>query len=123
MSHMNHFGQRVTDPLFDRKFRFQKMTWVPADNAVFDINFPPYVEMNPAGAVDVLMPAVVASQMDGIAYLMSNISAFAITLKTSADAAFTTAIVLAAGESSIVFCTGSPTAALGWRAIATAPST
>jgi hypothetical protein len=103
-------------------FRLRKMYWIPADNDPLDIDSPPYIELDPAGNVDVLMPAITAVDA-GITFLMSNISANTVTLKTSADAAFTTAIVLAAGESALVFCTGSSTAALGWRGCATAAST
>jgi hypothetical protein len=52
---------------------------------------------------------------------LSNVSANAITLKTNLDAAFTTAIVLAAGETTQVICTGEATV-LGWRGMATASS-
>lgn len=117
-------NNRQRNQLVEKGLRLQKLTWIPVDNDVFDKNFPTYVEMNPAGAVDVLMPAVTTDgTMIGLMFLLSNISASTITLKTSADAAFTTAIVLLAGENCWVFCTGSATAALGWRATATAPST
>lgn len=121
MSHVNLFGQRSFDLMIQKGWRLKKMVWIPADNAVFDINFPPYVELNPAGAVDVLMPASTAA-IEGMMFLLSNISANTVTLKTSADAAFTTAISIATLENTIVFCTGSATAALGWRALATALS-
>lgn len=101
--------------------RGRKLSFVPADNAVIDADSPFYIEMNPAGAVDVLMPASSAA-LAGLMFLMSNISASAITLKTDGDAGFTTAIVLAANEATIVFCTGSTTQAVGWRALATASS-
>lgn len=103
-------------------WRLKKMVWVPADNAVFDKGFAPYIELNPAGAVDILLPAVTEADA-GLMFLLSNISGNTITLKTAGDAAFTTAIVIATMENTILFCTGSTTAALGWRAIATAPST
>ena len=97
------------------------LEFVPADNAVIDADSPFWIIMDPAGAVDILMPAAAGNK--GLMFLMSNISANAITLKTSGDAAFTTAIVLAATESAFVFCTGHATAALGWRAIGTTVST
>lgn len=105
----------------ERNVYMGSMEWVPVDNEVIDPNSPFWLIMNPGGAIDILMPA--ADGKKGLVFLMSNVSANAITLKTSADAAFTTAIVLAGGESAFVFCTGSATAALGWRAIATAAST
>lgn len=111
------YGGRIENGLY-----LGSMTWVPADNEALDPDAPTLIFLDPAGAVDVLMPAV-TPEMKGLAFLMSNISANAVTLKTSADAAFTTAIVLAGGESAWVFCTGSATAALGWRATATAAST
>lgn len=107
---------------FATNLQLEKLTLVPADNHVFSLNYPPYVEMNPAGAVDILLPNVTA-QDAGKMWLVSNISASTITFKTAADAAFTTAIVLATLENTIIFATGSTTAALGWRAIGTALST
>lgn len=101
--------------------QLEKMAWIPVDNDVFNLAFPPYVEMNPAGAVDVLLPAVTAKDA-GKCWLVSNISANTITFKTAGDAAFTTAIVLATLENTLLFATGSTTAALGWRALGTALS-
>lgn len=118
----NTEGNRMGDFLIEKGLRLASMQWAPADNEALDADAPPLLIMDPAGAIDLLMPAA-SADLKGLTFLMSNISANAITLKTSGDAAFTTAIVLAAGESSIVFCTGSSTAALGWRAIATAAST
>src|SRR5436190_18487795 len=110
------FGERVF-----KGWQLKKMVWVPADNAVFDKAFPPYVELNPAGAVDILLPNV--TDVDaGLMFLLSNPSAFTVTLKTAADAAFTTAIVLLTTENTLLFSTGSTTAALGWRALGTATS-
>lgn len=121
MSHVNLFGQKLFNSIFSGGNRLQAVELVPADNFALPVDSPPLVILNPAGAVDVLMPASTEA-IKGLFFLISNVSANAITLKTSADAAFTTAIVLAAGESTIVFCTGSATAALGWRALATASS-
>lgn len=112
---------RSRDVRIQKGWRLEKMVWIPADNAVFDINFPPYIELNPAGAVDVLMPAG-ALVNAGLMWLMSNISANTVTLKTTADNAFTTAISIATLENTIVFCTGSTTEAIAWRALATALS-
>lgn len=96
---------------------------VPADNFQIDADMPPLLLLTPAGAIDVLMPAS-TPQLEGLTFIISNFGGGgAITLKTSADAAFTTAIVIAAGETTMVHCTGSATAALGWIGHATAPST
>ena len=118
MSRMNSENAKFYDPTFIRGWRLQKMVWVPADNAVLDIDFPPYIELNPAGSVDILMPAGAAANA-GICFLMSNISAYTVTLKDSADSAFTTAISIATLENTLVFCTGSTTAGISWRALAT----
>ena len=117
----NMEGMRMADFLVERGWRLASQEWVPADNAVIDANMPPLLIMAPAGAIDILMPVSNAANK-GLTFLMMNNSANAITLKTSADAAFTTAIVLAANETTLVTCTGSATAALGWRAIGTASS-
>lgn len=122
MSRMNHEDNKFYNPLICCGLRLQSMSFVPADNAVIDPDSPPMIIMDPAGAVDVLMPEATEARK-GLTFLMVNVSANAITLKTSGDAAFTTAIVIAGGESTLVFCTGSATAALGWRACATAAST
>lgn len=121
MSRVNLEGNRLADFVIERGFRLGSKEWVPADNEVITVNDPPLLIMAPAGAIDILMPAATAT-IKGLTFLMMNNSANAITLKTSADAAFTTAIVLAANESTLVTCTGSATAALGWRAVGTASS-
>lgn len=112
---------RIWNPRHVRGFRFEKLVLVPADNHVWDINYPPYVELNPGGAVDILLPAGAAANA-GIMFLVSNISASTVTFKSSGDAAFTTAIILLTLENTIIFCTGSETAAISWRALATALS-
>lgn len=120
-SRMNMDDSKMQGARFGKKWRLEKMVWIPADNAVLDINFPPYIELNPAGAVDILLPAGAAANA-GIMFLLSNISANTVTLKTVADAAFTTAIVLATLENTLIFCTGSTTEAIAWRALGTALS-
>lgn len=96
--------------------------WVPADNAVIDEDSPVWHILNPAGAVDLLLPESTAARK-GLAFLLTNISANSITVKASDDTAFTTTIVLATMESAWVMCTGNADKALGWRATATAAST
>jgi hypothetical protein len=119
--------QRLDNPRswyaqFATYVQLEQMKWIPADNAVWDMDFPPYVELNPAGAVDILLPAQTL-QDAGKMWLVSNISASTVTFKSAGDAAFTTAIVLATLENTFIFSTGSATAAIGWRAIGTALST
>lgn len=121
MSHVNLFGQKIFDSILSGGNRFQMATIIPADNYALPIDSPPFLLLNPAGAVDVLLPAAAGNA--GKFFIVFNISASTITFKTSDDAAFTTAIALATLEGTILFCTGSATAALGWRALATALST
>lgn len=116
----NLFGQRLFDPKIVKGLKFQVGRYIPADNWAIPLDAPTLLLLTPAGAVDILMPA--AAGNEGLAFIICNESASAITLKSSGDAAFTTAIVLAAGECTLVVCTGSATAALGWRAFATASS-
>jgi hypothetical protein len=121
MGRVNQEGNRYADIFIERGFRLGSQEWVPVDNEVINANMPPLLIMAPAGAIDILMPAS-TPERKGLTFVMMNNSANAITLKTSADAAFTTAIVLAANETTMVVCTGHATAALGWRAIGTASS-
>lgn len=121
MSRINLEGMKLADFVIERGYKMATQEWVPADNEVISVNMPPLLIMAPAGNIDILMPAAAGNK--GLTFHMTNNSANTITLKTSADAAFTTAIVLAAQESAIVWCSGSATAALGWRSIGTAAST
>lgn len=121
MSRVNTEGNRSADALIERGWKLASQVWVPADNAVIDANMPPLLIMAPAGAIDILMPPSNAANK-GLMFLLVNNSANAITLKTSGDAAFATAIVLAANETTLVVCTGHATANLGWAAIGTASS-
>jgi len=105
----------IFDPIFEKGFRFRSADIVPADNYVLTANHPPLLFLTPAGAIDILMPTSSAA-IKGLFFIMNNISASTITLKTDGDAAFTTAIVIATTETGVVFCTGSTTQALGWRA-------
>lgn len=121
MSRMNHENSRIDFPFIGAGLRLGSLECVPADNFVIEDDMPPYLIFAPAGAIDVLLPESTAARK-GLCFLVSNNSANAITFKTSADAAFTTAIVLAANETTLLVCTGHATAALGWRAIGTASS-
>jgi hypothetical protein len=117
----NTEGNRLANWQSDQGQKMAINRLIPADNHVFDINSPPYTIMAPAGAVDILLPASNA-QNEGKWFIITNNSANVVTFKTSGDAAFTTAIVLAAQETTMIICTGDATAALGWRAIGTASS-
>ncbi len=117
----NHEDGVYTGMLIAKGLKLGTLEFVPADNFAIDADMPPWLILDPAGAIDVLMPAAAGNK--GLTFVITNISANTITLKTSGDAAFTTAISIATMETAIVFCTGHATAALGWRSIATAAST
>lgn len=120
MTHRNLLGGNILDHVqIGAGLRFQFVEQVNADNMALDPESPPLIFLNPAGAVDLLMPASTAARK-GLTFIICNLSASAITLKTSGDAAFATAIAIAAGVATIVVCTGSSTANLGWRALALA---
>lgn len=118
----NHEDGIFYRPRIQSGFRLGVAEFVPADNFAIDEDMPTWLILDPAGAVDVLLPESTAARK-GLGFFITNISASTITLKSSGDAAFTTAISLATMESTWVFCTGHATAALGWRAGATAAST
>lgn len=82
-----------------------------ADNFVISADFPPILRLNAAGAIDVLMPAVTADMKDMVFFLW-NASGFTITLKTSADAAFSPAISIATVSGRMVVCDGTT-----WRQV------
>lgn len=121
MSRMNFEDSKMYRCRVESGWYLASAEFVPADNFPITEDMPPMLILNPAGAIDVLMPASTPARK-GLTFFLCNPSANAITLKTDGDAAFTTAIVLAAGENTIVTCTGSPTAALGWRGVGTASS-
>lgn len=112
---------KLHNPIIERGLRLRKMSVLAADNFPLNADMPPYIELDAAGAIDVLMPA--AAGNEGLMFYIQNISTSTMTFKTSGDAAFTTAIVLLTLEGAWFICTGSATAALGWRASATGPST
>jgi len=119
MSRVNENDARSYDPLIVSGFKLGQMDFIPADNAVITAGHPPVLRMTPAGAVDILMPAS-NEQTKGMVFWLHNIGAGGIiTLKTSADAAFSPAITIAvSGGWVMVQCTGSATANLGWKVVA-----
>lgn len=122
MGRQNLEDNKLYNPRIESGLKLAALQLTVADNQVMNKDMPPLWILDAAGAVDVLMPAV-TPDMVGLTFLVMNISTSTMTFKTSGDAAFTTAIVLATLESTLMTCTGSATAALGWRALATAPST
>lgn len=121
MSRVNESDSKVYYPFIQQGWRLQSMQWTPADGAVIDPDAPPYLIVTPAGAIAMRMPTS-SADIKGLMFLISNASANAVTLQTDGGAGFTTAIVLAANETTLVVCTGDATQALGWRGVATATS-
>lgn len=104
----------IFDPVIEKGFRLRCADLIPADNFPIPADGPPVWFMTPAGAIDLLMPTSSAARK-GLTFIVHNLSGSTITFKTDGDAAFTTAIVATAGQSTILTCTGSTTQALGWR--------
>src|SRR5262245_34936172 len=113
MSRINLEGLRTRDIRHGPGFQFQSERSTQADNFVLDINSPPVIFLSPGGAIDVLMPTSSAART-GIIFIFVNLSGSVVTLKTDGDAAFTTAVTVAANAATRVICTGSTTQALGW---------
>lgn len=114
MGRMNMEGARLRDMLHCAGFQYQSTEWVPADNYALPIDAPPLLFPNPAGAIDILMPTSTVARK-GKVFIFVNLSANIITLKTDGDAAFTTAITVAATAAQRVVCTGNTSQVLGWR--------
>lgn len=96
----------LANTLQRRRMKSAMLDVVPADNFAIQADFPTFIRMTPAGAIDVLMPAVTAD-IAGLIFFLSNVGAGGIiTLKTSADAAFSPAITIAVNASAIVICDG-----------------
>jgi hypothetical protein len=121
MSHQNLHGEQAFDLQIVSGLRFGVGTFTAADNYVITKDHPTVLLIGAAGAIDVLLPAATEA-IKGLTFFIFNTSASTITVKSSGDAAFTTAITLLTLEGTMVVCTGSATAALGWRGIATATS-
>ena len=112
---------KLYSPTIMKGLKLNSMTIVAADNFVVTEDMPPLLFLDNAGAIDVLLPAATEARK-GLTFMIFNISGNTITVKSSGDAGFTTAISLATLEGTIVVCTGSSTAAIGWRGLATALS-
>lgn len=100
-------------------FYLDSVALVPADNYQITVEHPPLLLLTPAGAIDVLMPTSNALRA-GLTFIIVNLSANTITLKTDGDAAFAAAIAIASTQTAIVVCTGSATQNVGWRALTAA---
>lgn len=121
MSRANGEDQKLYNPRIMQGLKFATLELTAADNYVLDEDSPTLIFINASGNIDVLLPESTAARK-GLTFIVFNISASTVTFKSSGDAAFTTAIALATLEGTILVCTGHATAALGWRALATALS-
>lgn len=97
----------------------ESATYIPADNWALPLNSPPLLFLNPAGAIDVLLPTSSAA-IQGLRFTVVNRGGGSITFKTDGDAAFTAALVCTATQAIELICTGSTTQALGWVGFAAA---
>jgi hypothetical protein len=119
MARQNIENARMRDIRFGRGFFMESATYIPADNWALPANAPPLLFLNPAGAIDVLMPTS-SPALQGLSFRIVNRGAGSITLKTDGDAAFTAAIVITNTQMADVVCTGSATQASGWAAMVAA---
>lgn len=103
------------NPFIRQGFRLNVGTIIPANGFVVDPNMPTFLDMTPAGAINVLMPPSTAARK-GLVFIFTNFGAGGvITLQTDGGAAFATAVTVAInGGVTRVRCTGNPTANLGW---------
>lgn len=119
MARQNIEGCRLRDIRIGKGLIYEALTYVPADNWPLPADAPSLVFLNPAGAVDILMPTSTAARQ-GLSFKIVNLSANTITLKTDGDAAFTAAIAIASTQMAEVVCTGNTTQNVGWRAMTAA---
>lgn len=115
MSHSNLSGNRLRDARLGPGNIMGNQQHVPATGFVVDPNSEPFLFMNPAGAINVLMPTS-SQARKGLWFVFVNLSANIITLQTDGGAGFTTAVTVPATGATRVVCTGDTTQALGWRA-------
>lgn len=121
MGRVNLEDNKLYSPFIRSGLRFGCIEHTAADNFVIDEDSPTVMLIGAAGAIDVLLPEATEARK-GLTFIIFNVSASTITVKSSGDAAFTTAISLATLEGTILICTGSATAGIGWRALGTALS-
>lgn len=119
MGRMNIEGARMRDIRVGRGFVMESATYIPADNWPLPLNAPPLLFLNPAGAIDVLLPTS-APAIQGLRFTVVNRGGGSITFKTDGDAAFTAPLVCTATQTMELICTGSATQAVGWMGYAAA---
>jgi hypothetical protein len=115
MSRQNLDGQRQSNQLVGPGFQFQNETFINANGVAVDPNSPPMIFLNPAGAVNLLLPTSTLARK-GLAFIFINLSGNIVTLQTDGGAGFTTAVTVPATGATRVVCTGDSSQVLGWRA-------
>jgi len=116
-SHENLADGNIAGMLQQRKWKWNAPIIIPVTGYQLTVDHPSAMFLNPAGAVNVQMPSEAGQQ--GLAFLLFNISANAITIVNSAGNAFTVPIALAANQAGLFLCTGLA-ALTGWRAFVAA---
>ena len=118
MTRANVDENRIQGAYHIAGLRLGQMDIVPADNYPVLREHPPVIRMTPAGAIDVLMPFSDGSTQ-GLSFWITNVGAGGIiTLKTSADAAFSPAITIPVSGGWVqVICTGNSVQNTGWKVV------
>lgn len=119
MSRLNMEDVRFRNCRVGKGRYHESATFVPATGFQITVDHPPVLFLNPAGAVNILMPTSNAARQ-GLRFTIVNLSANTITLQTDGGAAFTAAIAIAATQMAEVICTGNTTQNVGWRAMTAA---
>jgi hypothetical protein len=107
------------DPIIEKGYKNRVMNLIPANGFAIPADSPPLLLLNPAGAVNILMPASTLARA-GLRFTIVNLSGSTITIQTDGGAAFASAIAIATTQMAELVCTGNTTANLGWRALVAA---
>lgn len=116
MSRINLDDNRAYGLTLGPKLKFANEQAVQTTGQAIDVGSPPMIFLNPAGAINLLMPpsSGAGAAAKGQVFMFVNLSGNVVTLQTSGAAGFATAVTVAANAATRVVCTGSTTANLGW---------
>lgn len=118
MSRMNMDDNRTWGLQLGPRTVFQNEQGVQITADVVAADSPPVIFLNPAGAINMKLPpsnpATAGAARKGQIFIFVNLSASIVTLQTTAAAAFTTAVTVAANAATRVICTGNTSEPLGW---------
>lgn len=95
------------------------LTFIAPNAFALPIDSPPMLLLNPAGAVNILMPTSTAARA-GQRFTIVNRGGGSITLQTDGGAGFTAAIVITNTQMAEVVCTGLTSQVVGWAAMVAA---